>query len=372
MSNGILNVDGIPVVNLASPRQPADIAEAQRLETARDVVGSAPSRWWLRFSALSWRSLQYVGMTLHFRASPRPPSPSFTRRIPSTISQTEGEIELLFYTPHDYAQTAGSDVQFPAVVNFHGGGFTIGSATDDARFARCVLEQCNAVFVSVNYRLAPEHPFPVAVQDSADAILYVARHAKELRIDPQKLAVSGFSAGGNLALASLLCLNDHLEALRTAGANAIPTHKICAAASWYPVTDYTIPREVKRASCPRPDQTLPPLLTNLFDASYLHPPDLSAAHPYLSPAQASDEQLAVAMPETVIVYTCDWDMLRKEGQDFADRLRQLSMTRDVQYKMIKGVPHAWDKPPDPINPAVGAEEAYRECCGHLCDVFQRQ
>ncbi|KAL1841779.1 hypothetical protein VTJ49DRAFT_6617 [Mycothermus thermophilus] len=358
---GILNVDGIPVVNLVSPPQPGEIADARRLETASDVVGPAPSRRWLRLSAYTWRSLQYMGMTLHYRASPRPPSPSFTKTIPTTISQAKGEFDLVFYTPRDYAQVAETDVRFPAVINFHGGGFTIGSAADDARFARCVLEQCNAVFVSVYYRLAPEHPFPVAAQDSADAILYVIRHAAELHIDPEKLAVSGFSAGGNLALTSVLCLNDHLKTLRTAGTDPVPAHRIRAAASWYPVTDYTIPREVKRASCPRPDQTLPPLLTNLFDASYLHPPDLSVAHPYLSPSRASDEQLAAAMPEMVIIYTCEWDMLRKEGEEFADRLRQPPIARDVRYKMIERVPHAWDKSPDPIKPAAGAEEAYREC-----------
>jgi putative ergosteryl-3beta-O-L-aspartate hydrolase len=163
-SNVIPTVDGIPVIKLSSQSQSQEHveqppeAEARPVETARDAVGPAPSRWWLRTSAVWWRSLQYVGMTLHFRAPEKPPSPSFTKTIPSTISKTKGEFTLQFYTPREYRAAAGTGMKFPAVVNFHGGGFTIGNATDDARFARFVLEKCNAVFVSVDYRLAPEIP----------------------------------------------------------------------------------------------------------------------------------------------------------------------------------------------------------------------
>ena len=57
------------------------------------------------------------------------------------------------------------------------------------------------MFVSVDYRLAPEYPFSVGVEDSADAVVYLAAHAEELRLDPHRVALSGFSAGGNFALA---------------------------------------------------------------------------------------------------------------------------------------------------------------------------
>lgn len=94
----------------------------------------------------------------------------------------------------------------PAVVNFHGGGFTLGAGIDDARFARFVLERCNAVFISVNYRLAPEYPFPTAVEDGADALLYVIQNTDKLRVDPRRIATSGFLAGGNLVITSPLRL----------------------------------------------------------------------------------------------------------------------------------------------------------------------
>ncbi|KAK4032105.1 Alpha/Beta hydrolase protein [Parachaetomium inaequale] len=371
MAKVIPTVDGIPVVKLSSPEQPSLASvDTTPLETARDAVGPAPSRWWLRTSAVWWRSLQYVGMTLHFLAPERPPSPSFIKTIPSTISKTKGQFTLLFYTPKGYETAAKNDTKFPAVVNFHGGGFTIGNGTDDARFARFVIEECNAVFVSVDYRLSPENPFPVAVEDAADALLYLIRSGPDLHIDPLKLATSGFSAGANLAITSTLCLADHLNVLRESGTQ-IPDHRVRAVASWYPVTDYTQPRAAKRAASVRPDQTLPETLTSLFDASYLQPSTLQLVNPYLSPSRATDEHLAAAIPQTVVLYTCEYDMLMQEGEEFASRLGRAPISRDVRYKMVKGVPHAWDKSPDPTKPAEFSEDLYRECCGHLREVFER-
>lgn len=370
MSKVVPTVDGIPVVNLSTPERPTG-AETEPLETARDAVGTAPSRLRLRISAAFWRSLQFAGMAMHYLASPRPPNPAFTKSIPSTISKTRGEFTLQFYTPRGYEEAAKTGRRFPAVVNFHGGGFTIGSATDDARFGRFVLEQCDALFVSVDYRLSPEYPFPVAVEDGADALLYLIRFAADLHIDPFKLAVSGFSAGANMSLTSPLCLADHIKAARASGLT-IPDHRIRAVVTYYPITDYTISRAVKRATSVRPDQTLPDTLTSLFDASYLYPPTLKLADPYLSPSKASDQQLSEGMPETVVFYTCEWDMLLKEGEQLAKRLASPPISKDVRYKMIPGVPHAWDKSPDPTKQPPGAEELYRECCEVLNEVFARE
>lgn len=366
----IPTVDGIPVPPI-SFSEPPELTEEDKkpLETAKDAVGSPPpSRFWLRMSAGWWRRLQYIGMSLHFVASPRPPSPSFSKTVRATISKEKGEFDLQFYLPKDYKKAKKNGGQkFPAVVNFHGGGFTIGSATDDARFGRFVLEHCKAVYVCVNYRLSPEHPFPVAVQDGADALLYIANHADELHIDPMKIATSGFSAGGNIALTSPMFLASHLKTPKL----TVPKHKIRAVATWYPICDYTESREVKRARCTRPDQTLPANLTSLFDASYLYPPSLSLGSPWLSPSKATDEQLADGIPDTVIFYTCEWDMLQYEGEELAKRLSRAPINKDVRHKMIPGVPHAWDKSPDPTKPAAGSEELYAECCKLLNEAFKK-
>jgi acetyl esterase/lipase len=239
----------------------------------------------------------------------------------------------------------------------------MGSAKDDARFARFVLEKSKAIFISVDYRLAPEYPFPVAVEDGTDALLYVIKNATELRIDPNRLATSGFSAGGNIAITAPMRLHLLGETM------PIPEHKIVAIATFYPITDYTLSREERRAGSVRPEATLPPSLTNLFDASYLFPPDLDLEDPCLSPNRASDELLIKSIPDNVFLFTCEWDMLLREGEYLAQRLEQPPISKRVFYNMIRGVQHGWDKGPSPMKPPPKSEKIYRMCCTRLCKVF---
>ena len=169
---------------------------APRLEPAM------PSRWWLYIQAVIWRSLACVGMFLHSNTAPYPPSPSFKRTItlPADGSGRAQKIVLHFYCPNSYVQYRKEGRLSPVVVNFHGGGFTLGTATDDCRWAQCVLDDADAVMVSVSYRLAPESPFPAAVDDGVESLVYLTAHAAELGLDMTRVALSGFSAGGNLAV----------------------------------------------------------------------------------------------------------------------------------------------------------------------------
>lgn len=103
-------------------------------------------------------------MVLHRLARPRPPKPNFTRTVTAKVSPRKGEFDLVFYVPADYEiQRRLHDRKYPLLINFHGGGFTLGTATDDARWCGTVVEEVGAVVCSVNYRLAPEFPFPTAV-----------------------------------------------------------------------------------------------------------------------------------------------------------------------------------------------------------------
>ncbi|KAK3703735.1 hypothetical protein LTR37_014313 [Vermiconidia calcicola] len=470
-------------------------------------------RWILHMQAVFWRVLMGLGMFFHRLAPPRPPKPDFSRIIPSTISGKPGNITLNFYVPKDYGsqrklwtsreglgdaeelvgeegeETRGGgnvgEMQrnksrrrgrslseigrnfrrstsarkwggYPVVINFHGGGFTIGSPGDDARWCGTVVDECHAVVISVDYRLAPECPFPTAVEDGVDAVIYVHNHATELGIDSDKIALSGFSSGANMCFTVPLRLYDEMQGfprdplpspapasrvgveraiLGSASETSIAEHasssssastkvattpstnnngahitildpnntapetstpnsktgtietihetpspnpkipsdiKLTCIIPWYPPVDYTRTRQQRRETCSRADQELPALFTDLFDDSYLHPPDtISLDSPYLSPGVAPTELLAAALPQEIIMHTCEWDMLLAEGEDFRLRLTDptIGINKNVFYKMVEGVPHGWDKAPNPLKPTPGVREYYLGACKEMRRVF---
>lgn len=105
----------------------------------------------------------------------------------------------------------GSDGPLPAIVRLHGGGYVLGSyAMDDALFDRwCPL--LGVVGVSVEYRLAPETPYPGPLEDCYDALCWTHRHAEELGVDPDRIGIAGLSAGGGLAAGLALLARDRGE-----------------------------------------------------------------------------------------------------------------------------------------------------------------
>ncbi|KAF2712366.1 alpha/beta-hydrolase [Pleomassaria siparia CBS 279.74] len=412
------------------------------------MPGDRP-RWILHIQAQFWRVLMGIGMMLHRLARPLPPSPSFHKYVDATVSPLKGKFRLQFYVPKDYhRQKKLKGRRYPVVINFHGGGFTLGTAHDDARWAGTVVEQVGAVVVSVDYRRAPEHPFPTAVEDGADAILYLARNADHLMLDPNRFAISGFSSGGNMSFTVPLCLQgelldrtksgqripdshvgnvpvqvpevqslkipslqvpssvapspnssrvplvrqksrgiDRIAMLRQTGVSSlslISSHKDGAAVSvvtqgtdsalkirgivsFYPSTDYTQTREQRRQTCSRKDQELPAVFTELFDDSYLQPPSLDLAHPWLSPGVAPDSMLKM-LPDDIVLFCCEWDMLLAEGERLRDRLVK-DLGKRVRYHCVPGVPHGWDKAPNPLRESPGARQQYMVACRELKRMF---
>ena len=108
-------------------------------------------------------------------------------------------------------QPATRPASLPAVLWIHGGGYVLGDMTSDDAHCCTLAKRVNCVVVSVEYRLAPEHPFPAPVEDCYAALKWLANHAAELGVDPQRIAIAGASAGGGLTAGLALLARDRAE-----------------------------------------------------------------------------------------------------------------------------------------------------------------
>jgi acetyl esterase len=202
---------------------------------------------------------------------------------------------------------------------FHGGGFVICNLDTHDRICRGLANGSGCVVVSVDYRLAPEHKFPAAVEDAYTATRYVAEHASEFGIDPTRIGVAGDSAGGNLATVVALMARDN-------GGPALKFQLLI-----YPVTDFT-----DRATQSEIDYGqgyfLDTVLMDWFADQYFAI-DADRHLPYGSPSKASD--LAGLPPAMVITGECD--PLRDQGEAYADKLRHAGVA--VQLKRYEGMIH---------------------------------
>lgn len=310
--------------------------------------------------------------------------------LPNTPSATAAPVsDPMDQIPNMLTPQADPNARRPAVINFHGGGFVLGQGTDDGRWAMAVIQALGAVVFSVEYRLAPSYPFPTPVEDCADAILQIWQRADEFWIDRDKIILSGFSAGGTLALASWVLLADYKR--RGYDVKAQPNlakdvSKLSVSDDekkkkkdtgdcsreqqdpnvphpaglmlFYPLLDWTQSRPRKRLTCSKPELTLPRSLTDIFDASYIYPPDVLKAqldNPLLSPGLMPDDLVDRLPP--VQLCLCEYDMLLAEGRRFVDRLERRG--KDVGYRVVEGAKHAWDKPL-PFSPPENMGTEYGE------------
>lgn len=319
---------------------------------------------------------------------------TFTPSVPASASASASNVEInpMDKIPNLLTPQADPRSRRPAIINFHGGGFVLGQGTDDGRWVMAVMQALGAVVFSVEYRLAPSYPFPTPVEDCADAILQIWRRADEFWIDRDKIVVSGFSAGGTLALASWVLLADYkkwgydikaeeylaqqaAQASSSSSSSGLDTGADSSLSDdiknkngandddkiqqekpkdpnvphpaglmlFYPLLDWTQSRPTKRLTCCRPDLTLGRTLTDLFDASYLYPYDEVKAqltNPLLSPGLMPDDLIDRLPP--VQLCLCEYDMLLAEGRRFHERL--VKRGKKVGVREVKGARHAWDKP----------------------------
>jgi len=228
-----------------------------------------------------------------------------------------GNVPVRVYRPDGTTEPA------PVVVYFHGGGWVLGSIATHDGSCRALANRTGAVVASVGYRLAPEHPYPAALDDCFAATCWVAAHADDLGVDPGRLAVAGDSAGGNLAAA--VCL-----AARDRGGPTIAFQTLV-----YPVTDLEPDRWPSMAA-----NADGPLLTRAamdwFIGHYAgDPPPLDDA--LAAPIRAAD--LSGLPPAHVS--TAGHDPLQDEGAAYAEALA------------AAGVPVAHDDFPTLIHGFVG-------------------
>jgi acetyl esterase/lipase len=214
------------------------------------------------------------------------------RKIPGR----SGEIPVRIYVPEGRGP-------FPGVVFLHGGGWVICDLDTHDNICRALSKRAGAVVVSVDYRLAPEHVFPAALEDSYDAACWVADHAAALGIDPHRLVIAGDSAGANMAT------------VIAAKARDSKGPALALQVLVYPVTDLTSFDTASQREFAE-DHFLTRAVMEWFVGVYL-PRAADRATPDASPRFIAD--LSGLPPALVITAECD--PLRDEGEAYAKRMQ---------------------------------------------------
>ena len=293
------------------------------------------------------RDLTLAELQASRRVSPphRPPFGWLFGRVPAGVRMRDdvaetraGERHVRFYESTAHPRPG------PMVVYFHGGGWVRGSIAGYDAVCGEVAARTGALVVSVDYRLAPEHPFPAAVEDAYDATCWAVSRSEVLGVDPARVAVMGDSAGGNLA------------AVVAQLARAEGTPDLAAQVLVYPGTDATL------SSPSMLENAHEPVLTreNVVDFLALYQPDGDRRDPRLSPLLADD---LAGLPRA-LVQTAGHDPLRDDGRRYADALRAAGVP--VRYTEYTDAPHGYLSFPGAV--ACGRQPV-AEIAAELRDVF---
>jgi len=257
------------------------------------------------------RLLNHLSTRSHFKTTPtcnrkliRIPSRDLNRFVDA----------WLYYPPNQ-----NPSEKHALVVNWHGGGCILPNLGMDHDFCERIATGGNVLVLDVDYRKAPEDPFPAAVEDAEDTLRWV--ESQEHQFDLDRVALSGFSSGGNLALVASSELRRDFKI------------NIRAVYAFYPGVDFTIPPERKIVKAPiRP---LPLWFQNLITEAYL-PRIEDRKSPKASPMYADP----AAFPDKVMLFIYPGDVLSPEAEAFGKMLKGAG--RDAEVVRIEGA-HGFDK-----------------------------
>lgn len=246
----------------------------------------------------------------------------------------------------------------PLVVFYHGGGWTIGSLDTHDNLCRALVNRADCAVVSVDYRLAPEHPFPAAFHDCYAAAEWAAEYAGQIGCDPDRIAVAGDSAGGNLSAAVALRARD---VKRGVGFHDEPGEApdIVHQTLLYPAVNSPAGPYFESYEENAEDYFLERASMEYYYDHYVDDP-ADARNEYLAPLLAAD--LSDLPPASVL--TAGFDPLRDEGRAYADRLREASV--EVSHQEFDGQIHGFVSMTDEID---RAQDGLDFLAGELASAF---
>ena len=239
-----------------------------------------------------WLGRRFMTLTSKQRAA----SPSACIVENKTVTTDIGRTPIRVYKP------ANATKPLPVLVYFHGGGWVLGNLDSHDANCRSLCLGADVLVVSVDYRLAPEHPFPAAIDDCYAVTRWLSTNAASLGGDPSRLAVSGDSAGGNLAAATALLARDR------------GGPKIAFQLLVYPVADADFERPSYRENA---SGYLLSRSTMMWFWDQYVPDKTQRKDDRCAPIHA---QSLANLPPALII-TAEYDPLRDEGEAYAERLR---------------------------------------------------